>query len=114
MNINLDIIHSSKIEYFIIIEIGKINTISTSKIKKITAIKKKCNENGIRDDLKGSNPHSKGEDFSRSMNLFLEIITIIIIIKNRIIIIIIININIFKINSSNFWSFWLEVKYTIY
>lgn len=48
--------------------------ISTSKIRKITAIKKKCNENGKRADVFGSNPHSKGDLFSRSINLFLEII----------------------------------------
>jgi len=46
--------------------IGNIKAISTSKIKKIMAIKKKRRENGIREELKGSNPHSKGEVFSRS------------------------------------------------
>lgn len=52
--------------------IGKINAISTSKIKKITVIKKKCKENGIRADDLGSNPHSKGEHFSRSINDFFD------------------------------------------
>lgn len=51
---------------------GIITTNSTSKIKKITAIKKKCLENGIRGDLTGSNPHSNGDDFSRSIKLFID------------------------------------------
>jgi hypothetical protein len=41
-------------------------TISMSKIKKITASKKKRKEKGTRAELLGSNPHSKGEAFSRS------------------------------------------------
>ena len=62
--------------------IGKIRAISTSKIKKIIAIKKNRIEKGIRDLFKGSNPHSKEEDFSRSNFNFFErkeakIITII-------------------------------------
>lgn len=51
---------------------GIITTNSTSKIKKITAIKKKCLENGIRGDLIGSNPHSNGDDFSRSIKLLID------------------------------------------
>lgn len=59
----------------LIVKIKGINkVISTSKIRKITAIKKKCNEKGNRDDLLGSKPHSNGDAFSRSINLFLEII----------------------------------------
>lgn len=46
--------------------IGNIKAISTSKIKKIIAIKKNRKEKGIRDEFKGSNPHSKGDIFSRS------------------------------------------------
>ena len=46
--------------------IGKIKAISTSKIRKIIVIKKNRSENGIREELLGSNPHSKGEFFSRS------------------------------------------------
>jgi len=46
--------------------IGNIKAISTSKIRKIIAIKKNRKEKGNRDELKGSNPHSKGDDFSRS------------------------------------------------
>lgn len=52
--------------------IGKIKAISTSKIKKITVIKKKCKENGIRAEDFGSNPHSNGDDFSRSIKDFLD------------------------------------------
>lgn len=47
---------------------------STSKIKKIIAIKKKCNENGSRAEFLGSNPHSNGLFFSRSIKVFFEII----------------------------------------
>jgi hypothetical protein len=72
---------------------GKIKAISTSKIKKITVIKKKCNEKGIRAEDLGSNPHSKGEDFSRSIKDFFDkIIEINIIILAKIIKIIEINI----------------------
>lgn len=46
--------------------IGNKSTISTSKIRKITANKKNRKENGRRADPRGSNPHSNGEDFSRS------------------------------------------------
>lgn len=52
--------------------IGKINAISTSKIKKIIVIKKKCNEKGIRAIDLGSNPHSNGEHFSWSIKDFLD------------------------------------------
>jgi hypothetical protein len=45
---------------------GKRRTISTSKIKKITARRKNRREKGRRADPMGSNPHSKGELFSRS------------------------------------------------
>lgn len=51
---------------------GRISAISTSKIKKIIAIKKKCKEKGNREEDFGSNPHSKGEHFSRSKIVFLE------------------------------------------
>lgn len=52
--------------------IGKIKAISTSKIKKIIVIKKNRNENGKRDDDFGSNPHSNGEHFSRSIKAFFD------------------------------------------
>lgn len=71
------------------IGIGIRIVISTSKIKKITAIKKKCNENGIRADDFGSNPHSNGDPFSRSIFFFIEII---VLIKIRIIGIISLNV----------------------
>jgi hypothetical protein len=51
---------------------GKRSAISTSKIRKITAIKKNRREKGSREDLLGSNPHSKGELFSRSIIDFLD------------------------------------------
>ena len=41
-------------------------TISISNTRKITARRKNRKENGIRALPRGSNPHSKGEDFSRS------------------------------------------------
>lgn len=51
--------------------IGSKMVISTSKIKKIIPIIKKRREKGIRDRENGSNPHSKGELFSRSRVVFL-------------------------------------------
>lgn len=52
--------------------IGKIKAISTSKIKKMMAIKKNRIEKGRREEFIGSNPHSKGEHFSRSVIDFFE------------------------------------------
>ena len=46
------------LEIWIIKAIGKISVISTSKIRKITAIKKNRKEKGKRAELLGSNPHS--------------------------------------------------------
>lgn len=51
---------------------GRSKVISTSKIRKITAIKKKRREKGSRADPLGSNPHSNGEFFSRSEIVFFE------------------------------------------
>lgn len=59
---------------------GSKRVISTSKIKKITAIKKNRNEKGSRLDPLGSNPHSYGEFFSRSEIVFFAKIEVIIII----------------------------------
>lgn len=82
--------------------IGKSRVISTSKIRKIIAIKKNWSENGIRADDFGSNPHSNGDLFSRSVIFFLEImltkiiiiiLTVIEIIADVIMIIIIYTIN---------------------
>lgn len=44
--------------------IGTSKEISTSKIKKIKATKKKCIEKGNRENDFGSNPHSNTEYFS--------------------------------------------------
>lgn len=46
---------------------GRSKITSISNIKKMTASKKNRRENGIRADLLGSNPHSNGEVFSRSL-----------------------------------------------
>ena len=67
---------------------GKIKAISTSKIKKIMVIKKNRKEKGNREEDFGSNPHSNGEDFSRSTIVFfdnIEAINIIIVEINKII-----------------------------
>jgi len=50
--------------------LGKRIEISTSKIKKITVIKKKRNEKAFRTLCSGSYPHSKGLSFSRVFFLF--------------------------------------------
>jgi hypothetical protein len=77
------------LEILKIIIIGKISAISTSKIKKITVIRKKRIEKGSREEFIGSKPHSKGDVFSRSFNLFFDnkeakyITTIEIIIINK-------------------------------
>lgn len=46
-------------------------TISISKIKNISIIEKKWIEKETRELEKGSNPHSKGEFFSRSLILWI-------------------------------------------
>lgn len=74
---------------FIVTTKGKRRVISTSKIKKITAIRKNWRENGIRADDLGSNPHSNGDLFSRSANVFFEIIDANTIIIEQIVIMII-------------------------
>ncbi len=50
---------------------GSKTAISTSKIRKITVTKKNRSEKGRRRPEFGSNPHSKGEDFSRPNFAFL-------------------------------------------
>lgn len=47
--------------------IGSNSTISTSNTMKIIANRKNRIENGIRAVFFGSNPHSKADDFSRSL-----------------------------------------------
>lgn len=64
--------HHQIFETLIITIIGKINAISTSKIKKIIVIKKNRIEKGNREEFIGSKPHSKGEVFSRSFRDFFE------------------------------------------
>lgn len=64
----------SMMAVFIIMGIGKRRVISTSKIKKITAIRKNRREKGIRAVLNGLNPHSNGDDFSRSLFVFMLIV----------------------------------------
>lgn len=65
------------LEKLIILIIGINKTISTSKIKKIIAIRKNWRENGIRALFLGSNPHSKGEFFSLSWKVFFDVKLII-------------------------------------
>jgi hypothetical protein len=67
IKINVDVISSQGVILLIweIIGNGRRIVISTSKIRKMMAIRKNRRENGIRLDENGSNPHSKGEDFSR-------------------------------------------------
>lgn len=77
--------------------IGKISAISTSKIKKIIAIKKNRMEKGKREEFIGLNPHSNGESFSRSEIFFFPKIVDKAITINAIIKIIIDIINKFKI-----------------
>lgn len=51
---------------------GISNVISISKIKKIRLIIKNWILKGIRFGDNGSKPHSNGDDFSRSWNVFFE------------------------------------------
>lgn len=53
------------------IGIGMRRAISISKTKKITAKRKNRREKGIRAEFLGSKPHSKGLDFSRSIDEFM-------------------------------------------
>ena len=52
------------------------STISISNTRKITARRKNREENGMRADFVGSNPHSNGEIFSRSFEDFIEMIVL--------------------------------------
>lgn len=52
---------------------GRISAISTSKIRKMMAIRKNWMENGMRDLDLGEKPHSNGEFFSLSENVLIEI-----------------------------------------
>lgn len=68
MNVDMAANIENLFEHLIIIGIGINSTISISNTIKITANKKNRVENGIRAEFIGSNPHSNGEDFSRSMD----------------------------------------------
>jgi len=67
------IIHDLMFDVIMVIGMGSSRAISTSKIMKITAIKKNRDENGSRAEFFGSNPHSNGDLFSRSSFIFFEI-----------------------------------------
>lgn len=66
-----------------VIIIGMIMVISTSNTRNNVATRKNWIENGIRGDLLGSNPHSNGDIFSRSMILFFLVKMQIIIISTE-------------------------------
>lgn len=96
------IVRFSGLLNFNLIISGINRVISTSKIKKITAIKKNCNEKGNRDLVFGSNPHSNGLLFSRSLKVFFDNSDAMIIITRTKVIIVnpIIIINIIYTNFS--------------
>jgi hypothetical protein len=91
------IIHNLIFDISIITGIDSSRAISTSKIIKITAIKKNCDENG---GVFGSNPHSSGDLFPQSsLTLFFQIsvanVTMNVYSKRVIIVVVIIIIFIF-------------------
>lgn len=93
IKIKLIINQSKGLDQFKFMIDGRIKVISTSKIKKIMAIKKNCNEKGTREEDFWSNPHSKEESFSRSnKDFFDKMLHAIIIILEIIVITISINI----------------------
>lgn len=77
-------VHDIRLDHWLIMMIGRRRAISTSKIKNTTAIKKNRKEKGSRAELFGSNPHSNGEVFSRSLIVFFDklVARVIIIIHN--------------------------------
>lgn len=79
MKIVLVIIQIVMFDVCITITMGRISAISTSNTKKIIVIKKNRSEKGNRAGDLGSNPHSKGEHFSRSVNDFFDSIDAAII-----------------------------------
>jgi hypothetical protein len=92
---------------------GRRRAISTSKMRKITAIRKNRSEKGKRDELLGSNPHSKGDLFSRSEVSFLDSKEANPITK-KVINIRITAMMVIRYNThSEVQPFWLEAKYTI-
>lgn len=66
-----------KLKYLVVKIRGIKSVISMSKIRKMSLIIKKWILNGRRFWEIGSNPHSKGEIFSRSWKDFFEIIKLI-------------------------------------
>lgn len=70
IKINLVNIQICKFDEVKVKIIGKIKAISTSKIRKIIAIRKNRIEKGNREEFMGLKPHSKGESFSRSIIFF--------------------------------------------
>jgi hypothetical protein len=64
------IIHDFIFDVITVIGIGNSSAISTSKIMKITALKKNRDEKGSRAEFFGSNPHSNGDLFSQSSLIF--------------------------------------------
>lgn len=80
---------------------GRRSVISTSKIRKIIAMRKNRSEKGRRDDDFWSNPHSNGDSFSRSVKDFLEMMMQSIISKLAISIIMIKDNIMFIINYIN-------------
>lgn len=65
-NTRLPTIIEDELVIFISIGVGMRRTISISNTIKMIASRKNRNENGIRALWWGSNPHSNGDDFSRS------------------------------------------------
>jgi hypothetical protein len=70
MKIKVVVVIGARGEILRIMGIGRRREISMSKIKKTTAIRKNRREKGSRAVLVGSNPHSKGDIFSRSISVF--------------------------------------------
>jgi len=83
------IIHDLMLDVSIVMGMGSSSAISTSKIMKITAIRKNRDENGSRAEFFGSNPHSNGDLFSRSSLIFFEIsVASIMMIDDRMMVIV--------------------------
>ena len=61
-------------DFNMVISIDSSSEISTSKIKKITVVRKNRDENDGRAEFCGSNPHSNGDFFSRASLFFFEIV----------------------------------------
>jgi hypothetical protein len=68
-----------RLEEYVIMGMGKISVISTSKMRNTMAMRKNRREKGIREEFIGLNPHSNAEGFSRSEKFFFAIIELIII-----------------------------------